>query len=161
MSFILPLRHSSQVVKELILFTLNITIAQLRVKIALRCSGIHSFRSSPKKSYREKELHLSNNQVWQPNAHITCCTCGIVYYMECLFGAFYIGKTIHQFQKRLYDHLYQIENGKPDTPVSRYVWLYYQFDTSVISLYTLEHISNNPRGRELGTRLFFSIRRAG
>lgn len=48
--------------------------------------------------------------------HISCQTRGVIYIILCQCGAFYVGKTIRPFWKRMKDHMYYSNNGLLHTP---------------------------------------------
>lgn len=58
------------------------------------------------------EFVLPNGQVFTPRFHVDCNTPGIVYLITCVCGAFYVGKTIRPFRKRINDHMYYLSSAK-------------------------------------------------
>ena len=108
---------------------------------------------------------LPNGETFKPTFQATCTTKGVIYLMLCNCGAFYVGKTIREFKKRMYDHIYYSQYAKMITPVSRHLGLYHRFDVSQVKFIVLDVIPEDPRGRNWDQRILqketFWIERLG
>lgn len=89
---------------------------------------------------------LPNGERFSPQFHATCNTSGVIYLIRCKCGAFYVGKTIRQFKKRIYDQIYYSQFAKMLTPVSHHLCLYNKFDTTMVHFIVLEVILQDSRG---------------
>lgn len=88
---------------------------------------------------------LPNGETLTPCTFANCGTKGVIYLMNCVCKAFYVGKTIREFRQRIGDHLYDSENGKLTT-IGRHIGLHHRFDNSVVKFLVLEVVQSNPRG---------------
>lgn len=66
--------------------------------------------------------------------------------MICECQSFYIGKTKRPFFCRIRDHVSLVQKKKMETPISRHMGLYHNFDSSKMHFYALEYIPPEERG---------------
>lgn len=79
-----------------------------------------------------RKLKLPNGEFFYPNFCTACETQGVVYLMKCIYGAFYVGKTVRQLRQRKRDHIYTSGNSKMLTPVSRHLDLHQKCNTCLV-----------------------------
>lgn len=89
---------------------------------------------------------LSNGDIFKMKFHADCQTKGMLYIVFCRCGPFYIGKTLRNFLKRIYDHIYCIRKNLLYTPIARHVALKHKNDTAMVRFTVLERIMKDPRG---------------
>lgn len=70
---------------------------------------------------KDKTFVLPNGNTFTPTQFVNCHTRGVVYLMECECGAYYVGKTRQKFWKRISQHVYSMQVGKPHLPIGRHV----------------------------------------
>lgn len=58
---------------------------------------------------KDKTFCLPNGEMFKPTPFVNCHTRGVVYYMECKCGAYYVGKTKQEFWKRVSQHKYSMD----------------------------------------------------
>lgn len=54
---------------------------------------------------KEESFHLPNGETFRPTHFVNCQTRGVVYFMECECGTYYVGKTKQEFWKRISKHM--------------------------------------------------------
>lgn len=77
---------------------------------------------------------------------ISCDTMGVIYLLNCVCGAFYIGKTKRQLRQRIGDHLFDIQVGRLNKPIPRHIGLVHKYNPQVLSCRVLEHVPLPSRG---------------
>lgn len=75
-----------------------------------------------------------------------CQTKEVIYIIFCRCEAFYIGKTIRPFWKRVKDHVYYANSGLLNTTMGHHVVLKHQYDPLVLKFSALNRIHEDPRG---------------
>lgn len=73
--------------------------------------------------------------------------------MKCFCGAFYIGKNKRPLFCRIRDHVSLIAKHKMETPISRHVGLYHNFNLNSICFFSLEHIPHYEWGGDIDRKL--------
>lgn len=79
----------------------------------------------------------------------TCQSIGVVYYMECQCGMFYIGKTKRPFSHRIRNRVGLVNAKKFESPISCHMGLCHQFDCTKKNFFALEYIPINERGGDV------------
>ncbi|XP_040206073.1 uncharacterized protein LOC120937139 [Rana temporaria] len=95
---------------------------------------------------REKTFSLPNGETFKPKYFVNCRTRGVVYLMECECGAYYIGKTKQEFQKRISKHKYSMTIGNIYLPIGRHVALSHNYRVPHVSFAALDHVLVPDRG---------------
>lgn len=96
--------------------------------------------------YAASSIALTNRHLFRAKFLATCQLFGTVYLMICECHAFYIGKTKQPFFHRIRDHVSLVSKKLMQTPISRHMGLFHNFDCSKMHFFALEHISPGDRG---------------
>lgn len=91
-------------------------------------------------------LTLPDGRVHKIRHHISYLNKGIIYIILCQCGAFYIGKTIRSFWKRMKDHIYYATCGILNTAIGHHVAFKHRYDPHVFRFAALDRIYEDPRG---------------
>lgn len=96
---------------------------------------------------------LPNGRIHMIGHHVDCQTTGVIYIMFCRCGSFYVGKTIRNFWRWIYDHIYYIRKNLLYTPIGRHVTLKHNHDISMVKFTVLEKVLGDPRGENFDRKL--------
>lgn len=106
-----------------------------------------SCRVRPRISEGSK-LKLPNGAWHSLKSPMNCDTSCVLYLLTCECGAYYVGKTKRALRKRILDHVYDINVGRLNRPISRHVGLHHKYDPNVLSCWALEHVPESSWGGE-------------
>ncbi|XP_077339255.1 uncharacterized protein LOC143983433 [Lithobates pipiens] len=95
---------------------------------------------------RDKTFCLPNGGIFRPIHFVNCQTRGIVYFMECECGAYYVGKTKQEFHRRISKHVYSMEIGNYYLPVGRHVVTVHDYRMPKFTFVALDRIHIPARG---------------
>lgn len=95
---------------------------------------------------RYANIGFPNGKTWRPRHFVNCKTQGIVYMFICPCGAFYIGKTKHEFRKRMQGHFNAAILGNIDSPIGKHVALFHYYKVPDFKFMALNRIHPNRRG---------------
>lgn len=96
---------------------------------------------------------LPNGDTHPIRHHISCQMRGVIYIIFCQCGAFYVGKTIRPFWKRMKDHVYYATNGLLNTTINHHVAFRHKYHPQVFKFAALDHVYQNPRGGNFDQRV--------
>ncbi|XP_073460898.1 uncharacterized protein [Aquarana catesbeiana] len=113
------------------------------------CGGCHYCQYMDKR----KNIILPNGQRFTPKHYVNCKTPAIVYLLTCECGCYYVGKTINEFWKRIYQHLGTIRKRDPDLPIGRHMAMAHPSSTPKVYFLALDRIHFSPRGGDSNKRL--------
>lgn len=89
---------------------------------------------------------LSGERKWKSRHFVDCDTIGIVCLLQCLCGAFYVGKTHRPFKRRIYNHKYAGSIGYLKSPLGRYIAFSHNYKFEGFRFLPLERIHIPSRG---------------
>lgn len=113
------------------------------------CGGCHYCQYMD----RRNNITLPNGQLFFPKHYVNCKTPGIVYLPTCECGCYYVGKTINEFWKRIYQHLGTIRKRDPEVPIGRHMAKVHPVSIPNIYFLALDLVHFSPRGGDFNKRL--------
>lgn len=90
-------------------------------------------------------LILPDGTTWRSRSLVSCKTKGIIYLINCPWGAFYVGVTKREFSRRIYEHLYASGIGYYKSPIGRHIALEHAYSPTHLTFVPLAHVPQNPR----------------
>lgn len=80
---------------------------------------------------------------------MNCDTVGVVYFMSCQCGYYYVGKTKRPFWVRIKEHINSIKNGDIEATVARHVVYSHRYDPNSVKFYALAYTYTSIRGGDI------------
>lgn len=95
---------------------------------------------------KAKSFRLPNGEIFKPSHFANCQTRGVVYFMECDCGAYYIGKTKQELWRRVSKHMYSMEIGDRYLPTGRHVVYEHNYKLPNVTFTVLQKVQIPERG---------------
>lgn len=96
--------------------------------------------------HKRINIDLPNRHTFHPKHYVNCKTPSIVYLLTCECGCYYIGKTINEFWKRIYQHLSTIRKRDLDVPIGHHMALVHPKSIPKIHFLALDQVHFRSRG---------------
>lgn len=110
------------------------------------CNYCHLLMEGP-------SVTLPDGQTHKVPHHISCLTKGIIYTILCQCRAFYIGKIIRPFWKRMKGHVYYATCGNLKTAIGHHMAFKHKYDLHVFKFATLDRVYEDPGGGNFDQRV--------